>query len=122
MKKDDKFVAKEENFMIFKVPLVESLQFIKAYTKRIEKTNGKTILKYINNKIPNKPGIYFLYNKKGDLLYIGQTENISRRISCHRKRLSPYKIRFFICDKDSYFRIGIEHLLISMCRPLFQRN
>ena len=34
-------------------------------------------------KIPEEPGIYYFYNEKGDLIYIGKSRNLQQRISTH---------------------------------------
>ena len=33
--------------------------------------------------VPQKPGVYYLYNRKGDLIYIGAGERLRHRISAH---------------------------------------
>jgi DNA polymerase-3 subunit epsilon len=33
--------------------------------------------------IPEEPGIYYFYNEKGDLIYIGKSRNLNQRISTH---------------------------------------
>ncbi len=33
--------------------------------------------------IPEDPGIYYFYNEKGDLIYIGKSRNLQQRISTH---------------------------------------
>jgi DNA polymerase-3 subunit epsilon len=33
--------------------------------------------------IPEEPGIYYFYNEKGDLIYIGKSRNLLQRISTH---------------------------------------
>jgi len=33
--------------------------------------------------IPEEPGIYYFYNEKGDLIYIGKSRNLQQRISTH---------------------------------------
>jgi DNA polymerase-3 subunit epsilon len=35
------------------------------------------------DKIPDEPGIYYFYNEKGDLLYIGKSCDLQQRISTH---------------------------------------
>jgi len=34
-------------------------------------------------KIPEEPGIYYFFNEKGDLIYIGKSRNLHQRISTH---------------------------------------
>ncbi|HKK40829.1 MAG TPA: exonuclease domain-containing protein [Bacteroidales bacterium] len=33
--------------------------------------------------IPEEPGIYYFYNEKGDLIYIGKSRNLHQRVSTH---------------------------------------
>ncbi len=33
--------------------------------------------------IPDDPGVYYFYNEKGDLIYIGKSRNLQQRISTH---------------------------------------
>jgi DNA polymerase-3 subunit epsilon len=35
------------------------------------------------DRIPEEPGIYYFYNEKGDLIYIGKSRNLHQRISTH---------------------------------------
>ena len=39
--------------------------------------NGKT-LKEITSKIPNTPGVYIIYNSKGEIVYIGKAGTINQ--------------------------------------------
>ena len=40
-------------------------------------TNGKT-LKEITSEIPNTPGVYIIYNSKGEIVYIGKAGTINQ--------------------------------------------
>jgi DNA polymerase III subunit epsilon len=33
--------------------------------------------------IPDEPGVYYFYNEKGDLIYIGKSRNLQQRVSTH---------------------------------------
>jgi DNA polymerase-3 subunit epsilon len=35
------------------------------------------------SQIPEEPGIYYFYNEKGDLIYIGKSSNLLQRVSTH---------------------------------------
>ncbi len=37
----------------------------------------------ILQKMPNKTGIYYIYNQSGDIIYIGKSNNIKKRINQH---------------------------------------
>lgn len=49
---------------------------------RVSKLNPKLDLAKIES-IPEEPGIYYFYNEKGDLIYIGKSRNLQQRISTH---------------------------------------
>jgi DNA polymerase-3 subunit epsilon len=49
---------------------------------RISKLNPKLDLTKIE-QIPEEPGIYYFYNEKGDLIYIGKSRDLKQRISTH---------------------------------------
>jgi DNA polymerase III subunit epsilon len=49
---------------------------------RVSKLNPKLDLNKIE-KIPDEPGIYYFYNEKGDLIYIGKSRNLQQRIGTH---------------------------------------
>lgn len=49
---------------------------------RVSKLNPKLDLAKIET-IPEEPGIYYFYNEKGDLIYIGKSRNLQQRISTH---------------------------------------
>jgi DNA polymerase III subunit epsilon len=49
---------------------------------KISKLNPKLDITKIE-KIPDEPGVYYFYNEKGDLIYIGKSRNLQQRISTH---------------------------------------
>lgn len=49
---------------------------------RVSKLNPVLDLSKIEN-IPDEPGIYYFYNEKGDLIYIGKSRNLQQRIGTH---------------------------------------
>ncbi len=49
---------------------------------RASKLNPKLDLAKIES-IPEEPGVYYFYNEKGDLIYIGKSRNLQQRISTH---------------------------------------
>ena len=49
---------------------------------RVSKLNPKLDLAKVET-IPEEPGIYYFYNEKGDLIYIGKSRNLQQRISTH---------------------------------------
>ena len=49
---------------------------------KISKLNPKLDINKLD-RIPEEPGIYYFYNDKGDLIYIGKSRNLQQRISTH---------------------------------------
>ena len=49
---------------------------------KASKLNPKLDLNKVDS-IPDEPGIYYFYNEKGDLIYIGKSRNLQQRISTH---------------------------------------
>jgi DNA polymerase III subunit epsilon len=49
---------------------------------RSAKLNPKLDLAKVDS-IPDEPGIYYFYNEKGDLIYIGKSRNLQQRVSTH---------------------------------------
>ena len=47
------------------------------------------------NKTKNGPGFYFMKNKKGEIIYIGESKNIRRRLSRHFRGKSDATRLFF---------------------------
>ena len=70
--------------------------------KSLKKISGTTQEKKSNRltvdnlkTVPQKPGVYYLYNRKGDLIYIGTADNLKTRISeCGTKINSSYFFRW----------------------------
>ncbi len=69
---------------------------------RISKLNPGLDLSKISD-IPDEPGIYYFYNEKGDLIYIGKSRNLRQRVSTHLSNNSTNRsmeIRDQIADID----------------------
>jgi DNA polymerase-3 subunit epsilon len=49
---------------------------------RVSKLNPMLDINKVES-IPEEPGIYYFYNEKGDLIYIGKSRNLLQRISTH---------------------------------------
>ena len=70
---------------LFKMLLEKDVekQILKDYIKQeIQKGIAPKLLDIINN-LPNKTGVYYIHNEKGDLIYIGKSRNIKKRINQH---------------------------------------
>jgi len=108
-----------------KVPDIEGLPFIKLVEKSIiiAKNNNQKITRFINILIEREPGIYFLYNKKKELLYIGETSSLLARLSIQRRETpEAYYTKFFILHETKRYRIGVEQLLIHIFKPKLLEN
>jgi DNA polymerase-3 subunit epsilon len=70
--------------------------------------------------IPEEPGIYYFYNEKGDLIYIGKSRNLQQRISTHLSNNTSNRameMRDLIAD-ISWDVTGSE--LIALLRESFE--
>jgi DNA polymerase III subunit epsilon len=86
---------------------------------RISKLNPKLDTTKINN-IPEEPGIYYFYNEKGDLIYIGKSRNLLQRISTHLSNNTSNRsmeMRDLIADID-WETTGSE--LIALLKESFE--
>jgi DNA polymerase-3 subunit epsilon len=82
------------------------------------------------DKIPEEPGIYYFYNEKGDLIYIGKSRNLLQRISTHLSNNSTNRameMRDLIADID-WERTGSELIAllkesseIKINKPVYNR-
>lgn len=72
----------------------------------------------LKKEMGNKHGIYVLYNKKGEVYYIGKTEKLRRRLKTHLKHKKRKWNRFtiYFTRSKNYMDI-IEEVLISMVNP-----
>jgi DNA polymerase III subunit epsilon len=86
---------------------------------RISKLNPKLDISKIES-IPDEPGIYYFYNEKGDLIYIGKSRNLQQRISTHLSNNSTNRameMRDLIADID-WETTGSE--LIALLKESFE--
>lgn len=70
--------------------------------------------------IPEEPGIYYFYNEKGDLIYIGKSRNLHQRISTHLSNNTTSRameMRDLVADID-WESTGNE--LIALLRESFE--
>jgi len=82
------------------------------------------MIKIENDTSENIPGVYFIYNQKKKLIYIGQSKNITKRITQHRynsavllqKQMFYYE---YIHINDKEIRENVEEEFIIKLRPFF---
>jgi len=70
---------------LFKMLLAKDVE--KEIVKSLVKTEIKSgispkLLDIVEN-LPSKTGIYYIHNEKGDLIYIGKSKNIKKRVNQH---------------------------------------
>ena len=58
-------------------------EIVKSYVKTEIKKGLHPKLLDILEKAPLKVGVYYIYNEKGDIIYIGKSKNIKKRINQH---------------------------------------
>jgi len=71
-------------------------------------------------RIPDEPGVYYFYNEKGDLIYIGKSRNLQQRIATHLSNNSTNRameMRDLIADID-WETTGSE--LIALLKESFE--
>jgi hypothetical protein len=80
-----------------------------------------TINKNDIEKISNKKGVYYLYNKDEKLIYIGKSKNVKSRIKQHlassRFKAEIFKISYFIVETSVEIDI-YETYLIDKFKPI----
>lgn len=56
---------------------------VQSSIKTDEKEKLPSNLKYIIEDLPSEIGVYYIYNHQGDIIYIGKSSNIKKRINQH---------------------------------------
>jgi DNA polymerase-3 subunit epsilon len=70
---------------LFKMLLAKDVQkeIVKSLVKTEIKSGMSPKLLDIVENLPSKTGIYYIHNEKGDLIYIGKSKNIKKRVNQH---------------------------------------
>jgi DNA polymerase-3 subunit epsilon len=70
---------------LFKMLLAKDLEkeILKSSVKTEIKSGMSPKLLDIVENLPSKTGIYYIHNEKGDLIYIGKSKNIKKRVNQH---------------------------------------
>lgn len=112
----------------------DALATVKLFELLLEKDSSKEILKSqikalhsqrvpskylkIIDELPNASGVYYLHNAKGDILYIGKSNNIQKRVRNHltgnsRKALkiqkNLHKVNFEITGNELIALLKEQH-------------
>jgi len=92
----------------------------------IPKIINKAITTYRNFDIPKEEGIYFIFDKEDNLIYIGKSINIQNRIANHINGTnSPIKNKdevynlSFILYQNKYNIEAIERIYIDIYKPKY---
>jgi DNA polymerase-3 subunit epsilon len=116
---------------LFKMLLYKDLNkvIIKSAVKTEIKSKLPGHLKRIIEELPSDTGVYYIHNEKGDIIYIGKSRNIKKRINQHftgRDRKSK-KIQLQVAAV-TYEKTGSELVAllkeneeIKINKPLFNR-
>ena len=73
------------------------------------------------DKLEDIPAIYAIYDKKGELIYIGQSKRVRYRLSKHPKR-SKYAYIKVRTTSTADERINLEEQLIRKLKPKLNRH
>lgn len=70
---------------LFKILLSKDAEktIVKTFIKTELKSGISPKLLDIVESLPSKTGIYYIHNEKGDLIYIGKSKNIKKRVNQH---------------------------------------
>jgi DNA polymerase-3 subunit epsilon len=70
---------------LFKMLLAQDIEkeIVKSMVKTEIKSGMSPKLLDIVENLPSKTGIYYIHNEKGDLIYIGKSKNIKKRVNQH---------------------------------------
>jgi DNA polymerase-3 subunit epsilon len=70
---------------LFKMLLAKDVEkeIVKSFVKTEIKAGMSPKLLDIVENLPSKTGIYYIHNEKGDLIYIGKSKNIKKRVNQH---------------------------------------
>ena len=116
---------------LFKMLLHKDLEklIIKDAVKVEQKSNLAPNLKEIIEELPSVTGVYYIHNKKGEIIYIGKSNNIKKRITQHftNKSSKSKKIQALV-NAVTYEKTGSELVAllkeseeIKKNKPIFNR-
>ena len=90
--------------------------------------NNPTQYPFTSPNLPSSPGAYAITNPANSVIYIGQTDNLSRRIAEHRAdrrhcmhQHAPSSIFFELITAGETARRRREAILIAQFAPICNR-
>ena len=96
---------------------------------RLSKLNPNLDVEKVES-IPEEPGVYYFYNEKGDLIYIGKSRNLQQRIRTHLSNNTTNRameMRDLIADIDwevtgsELIALLMESYEIKKNKPVYKR-
>jgi len=88
----------------------------------------KTITPEKSKQLVNRPAIYKIFDKSGELVYVGETKNLKKRITNHLSTTHSKKeiyfdtvgyIEYAYVDLDRYERAVVEGILVTRYNPKY---
>jgi DNA polymerase III subunit epsilon len=117
---------------LFKMLLAQDVEkeIVKSLVKTEIKSGMSPKLLDIVENLPSKTGIYYIHNEKGDLIYIGKSKNIKKRVNqhftgttnkCKKIQLEVYAVTF---EETGSELIGLlkESEEIKINKPIYNRS
>lgn len=106
-----------------------SKQIVKASIKKEIKKHVAPKLLELIEQVPSETGVYYLYNVKGSLLYIGKSKNIKKRLTQHftnenrkskRLQLEVHSVSYELTGNDLIAQLK-ENEEIKKNKPRYNR-
>ena len=56
-----------------------------------QSATGADLIRDFVTRLPGKPGVYRMYDAKGDVIYVGKARNLKNRVSNYTRALGPHE-------------------------------
>lgn len=117
---------------LFKMLLAQDVEkdIVKSLVKTEIKSGMSPKLLDIVEALPSKTGIYYIHNEKGDLIYIGKSKNIKKRVNqhftgttnkCKKIQLEVYAVTFEETGSELIALLK-ESEEIKINKPVYNRS
>ena len=64
-------------------------EIMKEHVRKEPKKNLDTKLVFILEELPSETGVYYFHNENGDIIYVGKSRNIRKRVNQHFTNDNP---------------------------------
>ncbi len=91
---------------------------VNAETYRPLYTKLQSIFSKFDGFREKKSGVYFIYNDKKELMYVGQSKNIASRLTTHIRGKYKLANRILIMEVNEYALDSIERFCINNLQPI----